>query len=134
MLLGVLTEAQGLLAHTFGIFLSFLLQATALLTDLLEFLQRLLAIALMGFRMGALELLMLLLELLKTAGGFLFQLLPAGGLLLLQLGGFGLVFLLEAGHLSASLLQHLLALLAALLAQLSALTFGFLANAGTADE
>ena len=77
-MLGALTEAQGFLAHPFGIFLGFLLQAIALLTDLLEFFERLLAIALMGFRMGALELLMLLLELLKTAGGFLFQLLPAG--------------------------------------------------------
>ena len=76
---------------------------------------------------------MLLLELLKTAGGFLLKLLTARSLLLLQLGGLGLVFLLEAGHLAPGLLQHLLALLATLLPQFRTLTFSLLANAGAAD-
>ena len=133
LLLGALAETQGLLAHSFSIFLGFLLQAVALLTDLLELLQRLLAVALMGFRMGALQLLVLLLELLKTASGFLLQLLTAGGLLLLELGGLGLMLLLEACHLAAGLLQHLLALLAALIPQFRTLPFRFLANAGAAD-
>ena len=75
---------------------------------------------------------MLLLELLKTAGGFLLQLLAAGNLLL-QLGGLGLIFLLEAGHLAAGLLQHLLALLAALLPHGRTLTLRFLADAGAAN-
>ena len=75
MLLCALAEAQGFLAYTLGIFLGFLLQAVAFLADLLKFLQRLLAVALMGFSVGALELLVFLLELLKTASGFLLKLL-----------------------------------------------------------
>ena len=77
---------------------------------------------------------MLLLELLKTAGGFLLKLLTARSLLLLQLGGLGLVFLLEAGHLAPGLLQHLFALLATLLPQFRTLPLRFLANAGATNQ
>jgi hypothetical protein len=58
--LGGLAEAQSLLAQPFRFRLTFLLQAVGLLADLFKFLQPLDAVALMGFRLGALQLLVLL--------------------------------------------------------------------------
>ena len=88
----------------------------------------------MGFSVGALELLGLLLKLLPAAGGFLLQLLPPTRKLLFHLGNAGLVLLLCLGSLLACLQQQLFPLLAGLLAQFSRLAFSLLPHPCTVDE
>ena len=94
MLLGLLTELQGIVVHPFRFCLAVPLHPHPLLADLFEFGHCLLAVA------------VVLLEQLAVAlGGFLFKLLATNRKLLLHLGHAGLVLLFSLGNLLAGLDQ-----------------------------
>ena len=84
LLLGLLAILKSVLMQTFRFGLCFLLQTNTFLTDLLEFLQGLLAVAFVLFTELALQLNRFLIKLLTALKRFLLQLLAPGGMLLLD--------------------------------------------------
>ncbi|QNI67630.1 hypothetical protein SynBMKMC1_01550 [Synechococcus sp. BMK-MC-1] len=129
-MLGLLPELQCILMQTFGFALSLFLKSQPLLTNLIQLLHGLEAIALMLFAELTLQLIGFLIKLLTALQGLLFQLLSTGGVLLLQLGLLGLHLLFHLRGLMARRLQKLLTLLANLFPHLIHLPLSFLTNRG----
>ncbi|QNI42345.1 hypothetical protein SynA1528_01314 [Synechococcus sp. A15-28] len=134
LLLGLLTELQGIVMESLGFFATLTLQSQALASDGLQFLQGLLATGFMLLRVLAFELRRVLLQLLTALLSLLLQLLPACGELLFLLGQLALHLLFQLGALLTRGLQQLLALLSGLFTKLQHLTFRLLTHRGGAHQ
>ena len=119
---------QSLLAVGFMLFGVLALQFNSVGLNLLDLLLRLLATDFESLSLLTLQLNRLLIQVLATLEGFLFQLLAAGGELLLHLRQLALHLLLQLGALLPRFLKQLLTLLARLFTQIIHLPFRLLAD------
>jgi len=128
LLLGLLTELQGIVTKTLCLCLSLLLQAKPLLSDLLKLCLRLLAGPFMLITDLTLGLTVFLLKLLASLQSLLFKLLATGCHLLLHLSEAALKILFRLGRLLTCGLKQLLAMLSRLLTHFSYLLLSLLAD------
>ena len=134
LLLGLLTELQGVLVQAFRFGLAVPVNAQPFQANRFEFLHGLVTAPFVLFHQLAVALGGLLFQLLAPGLGLLLQLLAAQGKLLLHLGHAALVLLLSKGRLLTTLQQNLFALLAGLFPQFGGLLLCFLTDGGAADQ